>query len=199
MIELLLSDSPWVVYGLIPVLIVIARIVDVSVGTVRIVYIIRGHRVLAAILGFIESMIWLIAIVQIMQNITNPLYYITFAGGFAIGNYVGLFIEEKLAIGNSIIRIITQREADELVRSLNSAGYGVTHVDARGATSDVKIIYSVVKREDMPKVLRLVREYNPRAFYTIEDVQFVRQGIHSPSHFQSDDGFLNWLRIQKKK
>jgi len=199
MIELLLSDSPWIIYGLIPVLIFLARIVDVSVGTVRIVYLIRGHKMLAAGLGFVESIVWLIAVVQIMQNITNPLYYITFAGGFAAGNYVGLYIEEKLAIGNSILRIITQREASELVERLNDAGFGVTHVDAHGRSSEVKIIYSVVKRDDLKRVLKIVREFNPKAFYTIEDVQFVREGIYSPQHFQMSDGFLNWLRIQKKK
>lgn len=199
MFELLFSDSPWIIYGLIPVLIFLARIIDVSIGTVRIVYLIRGHKLLVAILGFAESIIWLVAVVQIMQNITNPLYYVTFAGGFATGNYVGLFIEEKLAIGNSILRIITQREASELVDKLNDAGFGVTHVDARGRTEEVKIIYSVVKRDDVKRVLKIVKETNPRAFYTIEDVQFVREGIYSPQHFQMSDGFLNWLRIQKKK
>ncbi len=199
MLELLFSDSPWVIYGLIPVLIIIARIIDVSIGTVRIIYLIRGHKMLAAVLGFFESIIWLVAIVQIMQNITNPLYYITFAGGFAIGNYIGLIIEEKLAIGNSILRIITQREASELVEKLYNAGFGVTHVDAYGKTSEVKIIYTVVKRDDLHRVLKIVREFNPKAFYTIEDVQFVREGIYSPRYFQMSDGFLNWLRIQKKK
>ncbi len=199
MLDVLVSDSPWVIYGVIPILIVMARIVDVSVGTIRIVYLIRGHKGLAASLGFVESLIWLVAVAQIMQNITNPLYYITFAGGFAAGNFVGLFIEEKLAIGNSIIRIITQREADELIEALRNAGYGVTHVDAHGATRAVKIVYSVVKREQAQKVLRIVREHNPKAFYTIEDVQFVRQEIQPRAHFQTNDGFLNWLRIQKKK
>lgn len=199
MFELLLSDSPWIIYGLIPVLIICARIIDVSVGTIRIIYLIRGHKFLVVLLGFVESIIWLIAVSQIIQNITNPFYYISFAGGFAAGNYVGLFIEEKLAIGNSIIRIITQREASELVERLYDAGFGVTHVDAHGKTSDVKIIYSVVKRDDLARVLKIVKSYNPKAFYTIEDVQSVREGIYSPQHFQINDGFLNWLRIQKKK
>jgi uncharacterized protein YebE (UPF0316 family) len=199
MFDFLVSDSPIVIYGVIPLLIFLARIVDVSIGTIRIVYLIRGHKLLVAILGFAESIIWLIAVVQIMQNMTNPLYYVMFAGGFAAGNFIGLQIEEKLAIGNSIIRIITQREASDLVDRLNQAGFGVTHVDAQGRVSDVKIIYSVVKREDLRRVLKIVKEYNPKAFYTIEDVQFVREGIHSPQHFQRNDGFLNWLRIQKKK
>jgi len=199
MFDLLMSDSPWIIYGLIPLLIFLARIVDVSIGTVRIVYLIRGHKMLVVFLGFIESLVWLVAVAQIIQNITNPLYYVTFAAGFAAGNYVGLYIEEKLAIGNSIIRIITHREANELVEKLYDAGFGVTHVDARGRTSEVKVIYSVVKRDDLKKVLRIVKEYNPKAFYTIEDVQNVREGIYSPQHFQMSDGFLNWLRIQKKK
>jgi len=197
--DLLASNSPWIAYGLIPILIFSARIIDVSVGTIRIVYLIRGHKGLAAGLGFVESIIWLVAVAQIMQNITNPLYYVTFAAGFAAGNYVGLFIEEKLAIGNSIVRIITQREAGDLIEKLKSAGFGVTHVDAQGATSDVKVIYSIVKREQMPRVLRIVKEHNPRAFYTIEDVQFVRHEVQPRAHFQMNDGFLNWLRIQKKK
>ncbi len=199
MLELFLTDSPWVIYGLIPVLIIIARIIDVSIGTVRIVYLIRGHKMLAAVLGFFESIIWLVAVVQIMQNITNPLYYVSFAGGFAVGNFIGLYIEEKLAIGNSIIRIITYREADELIEKLYDAGYGVTYVDAHGKTSEVKIIYSVVKRDNLSKVLKIVKEYNPKAFYTVEDVQYVREGLYAPQHYQMNYGFLNWLRIQKKK
>lgn len=199
MFELIISDSPWIIYGLIPILIFLARIVDVSIGTVRIVYLIRGQKALAALLGFFESIIWLIAVVQILQNITNPLYYITFAGGFAAGNYAGLFIEEKLAVGNSILRIITHREGSDLVEKLNDAGFGVTHVDAHGRSSEVKIIYSVVKRDDLKKVLKIVKEANPKAFYTIEDIQYVREGIYSPQHYQISDGFLNWLRIQKKK
>jgi len=199
MLDLLSMDSPWIAYGLIPLLIALARVLDVSIGTIRIVYLIRGHKALAAALGFFESLVWLLAVAQIMRNLTNLYYYLAFASGFALGNFVGLYIEEKLAIGTSIIRIITGRDATDLVERLNDAGYGVTHVDARGRSTNVKVIFSVVKRDDLPKVLKIVKACNPTAFYTVEDVQKVREGVYPTQHYQLNDKFLNWLRVQKKK
>lgn len=175
-----LSDPDFFSLVVLPVLIFIARILDVSFGTLRIIYVSRGMRTLAAIVGFFEVLIWIVAIGQVMQNLTNWVTYVAYSLGFSFGNYVGVSIEKKLAIGNLIIRVITRKEADELVKFLWSSGYGVTSVDARGETGPVKVIFSIVKRKKLPEVLAIIKRFNPNAFYTIEDVRFVNETFPAP-------------------
>jgi uncharacterized protein YebE (UPF0316 family) len=150
---------------ILPLLIFIARVLDVSLGTIRIVFI------------SIEVMIWLLAIGQIFQNLTNIVYYIAYASGFATGTFVGIFIEDKLSIGTEIVRIITRKEASRLIDVLKSEGYGVTSADAEGAYGQVNIIYTIVDRRDIQNVFRIIKKYNPYAFYTIEDIRFVSKRI----------------------
>jgi uncharacterized protein YebE (UPF0316 family) len=163
--------------GILAVLIFLARICDVSLSTLRIIYTSRGIRYLAPIIGFFEVLVWLVAMSQIINNLTNPVLYIAYAGGFAMGNFVGIFIEDKMAIGSVVIRIITQKDASSLLVHLKEAGYGITHVDALGAMGMVKIIFTIVRRKDIKPVLNIVSRCNPLAFYTIEDVRGVRKGV----------------------
>ncbi|MFA5323064.1 MAG: DUF2179 domain-containing protein [Smithella sp.] len=163
-------------FVVLPLVIFSTRICDVTLDTLRIIYVSRGIKFLAASIGFIEVLIWLFAITQIFKNLTNPLCYIAYAGGFAMGNYVGILIEERMAIGTVVIRIITQKDASELTKFLKSSGYGVTYVDAQGAQGPVKIIFTIVKRKNIEHVLEIIRLCNPLAFYTIEDVRSVREG-----------------------
>lgn len=162
---------------ILPVAIFTARICDVSLDTLRIIYVSRGLKFLAAQIGFFEVLIWLIAISQIISNLTNPVLYIAYAGGFAMGNYIGITIEEKMAIGTVVIRVITQKDSAQLVEVLSADGYGVTHADAQGAMGPVKIIFTIVKRKDISSVLDIIQRFNPLAFYTIEDIRSVRQGV----------------------
>ena len=164
----------WVV---LPLLIFAARIVDVSMQTVRIVFVSRGNRILAPLLGVFEVMIWLAAIGQSMRNLDNILCYVAYGGGFAAGTWIGMLIEEKLAIGTCLVRIITQKDASALIDALREADYGVTHVPAEGMRGKVSIVYSVVRRSCLPDVIRIIEEFNPRAFYTVETVRSVREGV----------------------
>ena len=120
-------------YGLLPAFIFIARVCDVSLGTLRIIFVSKGNKQIAPFLGFFEVLIWIVAISRIMQNLDNYLTYIAYAGGFATGNYVGMLIEERLAMGIQMIRVFTNKKAEELVQSLNSRGYGATSVKAQGS------------------------------------------------------------------
>ncbi len=181
-----LLNLPFFSWVVIPLLIVLARVVDVTLGTIRIIYISRGMKFLAPVFGFFEILVWLMAIGQIMQNLSNPVYYLAYAIGFAAGNMVGIFVEERLAVGKVILRIITQREATQLASHLRSAGYGVTTVDAEGAQGPVKLIFTVIDREKIKAVVDSVQTYNPRAFYSIEDVRSVREGIFPPTRRFSD-------------
>jgi uncharacterized protein YebE (UPF0316 family) len=139
----------------------------------------RGHRFIAPLLGFIQVMIWLIVIRQIFMNLSNFIYYFAYAGGFSVGTYVGMILEERLAVGYQVVRVITQREGIELIKDLRSKGFGVTSLDARGSEGNVNIIFTIVRRSAIPRVINIVRKFNPRAFYTIEDIRSVSEVFHA--------------------
>ena len=160
----------------------------------RLIFVSRGFKYLAPVVGFFEVLIWILVIGQIMQNLNNPVYYLAYAFGFAAGNLAGIFVEERLAVGRVILRIITQRDATELVRYLRSLGYGVTTVDAEGAYGPVKLIFTIIDRRKIESVVNSVQTYNPRAFYSIEDVRSVKEGIFPPSRRFSD-----LLRMRRKE
>ena len=168
----------WVV---LPILIFIAGVAYVSLGTLRIIFIARGRRFLSPLLGFFEVSIWLVAISQIMSNVSNIVAYMAYAAGFAVGNYVGIIIEEKMAIGNMIVRIILTKNDEALKKRLADAGFGVTTVDGRGIHEQVKIIYSIIRRKDLEKVEKIINESHSNAFYSVEDARSVVEGIFPKS------------------
>ena len=171
-----MSDGIWH-WVVIPLLICCARIVDVSIGTIRIMLIARGRKILPPLLGFVEVLIWLAAIRQILNNLDNVATYIGFAAGFALGNYIGMFIEEKLAMGSVVIRLITPKDSSELQLQLKKSGYGVTCIDAQGGTGQVSIIFTIVNRRDYPRVIDIINRFHPKAFYSVEDVRCVSEGV----------------------
>ena len=173
-------DEFWFTYVILPLLIFLSRVTDVTIGTLRIVMISRGQKLWAPLLGFFEIIIWLIAITRIMQNLDNWICYIAYGGGFATGNYVGLIVEEKLAMGNVQLQIITKKGAKELISRLRKEGFGITFHEAQGAKENVHVIYSIVKRTDLEMLIDIIRKYNPNAFYSISDVKFVNKGVYAP-------------------
>jgi len=183
----IITDSEIFKWIILPLLIVLARILDVCLGTIRIVFISKGLKYLAPIIGFFEVLIWLITIRVIMQNLNNIACYIAYGLGFAMGTFIGLQVEKRLAIGKSIIRIITQKNATELVEHLREKGFGVTSLDAHGAKGNVGVIYMIVRRHDLENVGTIIKKLNPNAFYTVEDVRMVSKGVfplkkvHRPS------------------
>ena len=191
-------DSNLFTLGLIPFLIFLARICDVSIGTIRIIFVSKGNKRIAPILGFFEVLIWITAISKIMQNLDNYVNYVAYAAGFATGNFVGMIIEEKLAVGIQMIRIITHQSGNELVQSLNSKGYGATSVEAKGAKGKVHLIYSIVQRQELDRVIQIIDTVNPKAFYTIEDIRSVNEGIFVPNKQRYIFPFTNILRQWRK-
>lgn len=191
-------DSDLFTYVLLPILIFMARICDVSIGTMRIIFVSKGKRNIAPILGFFEVLIWITAISKIMQNLDNYINYIAYAAGFATGNFIGMIIEEKLAMGILMIRVFAHERGPELVNTLNLSGYGATVVDAHGAREKVHLIYTIVQRNELDRVLNVINNFNPKAFYTIEDVKSVNEGIFSPRKHHSILPFNNVLREWRK-
>jgi len=170
-------DSGLFTYLVLPLLIFFARIFDVTLGTIRIVFVSRGKKFLAPLFGFFEVLIWLLAIGQIMKNLSNAVCYVAYAGGFAAGNFVGLYLEEKLAMGSQVIRAIISQDASELVESLRARGYGVTIVDGKGISGKVNLIFMIIKRSELRKVVGFIQEFHPGAFYSVEDVREVARGV----------------------
>ena len=164
----------WVI---LPVLIFCARICDVSLGTIRVIFITKGVRNIAPLIGFFEVIIWLLAIGQVMNNLTNVASYIAYGGGFAMGTFIGMRIEEKISLGLTSIRIITIEEPSQLVNYLRSQNYGVTTVDGEGSTGQVKMVFSIIRRQDLPDVVEVIKKLHPGAFYSIEDVKSVSEGV----------------------
>jgi uncharacterized protein YebE (UPF0316 family) len=159
----------------IPILIFLGRIVDVTVGTMRIIFVSRGLRFLSVAAGFVEIIVWLLAIRQIMGNLDHWVYYVSYAAGFSTGNFIGITIERHLAIGHIIVRVITQRDATELESHLRYHDYNLTSVDAEGESGPVKILFMVIRRKMLPEVVWTIKKFNPLAFYTVEDLRFVSQ------------------------
>ena len=171
------ADSFALTYVAIPALIFLSRVADVTLGTLRIVFVSKGLKLLAPLLGFFEILIWLMAMTKIFQNLDNWFYFIAYAGGFAMGNYVGLKLEERLALGYVNIRIITQKSGADLIKNLSEGGYGVTYMHAHGSMGDVNVIYCVIKRKNITDITKIIKAFNPNAFYTLEDIRFANLGV----------------------
>jgi uncharacterized protein YebE (UPF0316 family) len=181
-------------YLIIPVLIFMARIMDVSIGTMRVIFVSRGFKLFAAFCGFFEVLIWIIAITQIIKNLNNPLYYIAYAGGFATGNYIGMVLEEKIALGTVLLRIVIPHEIPELEKYLRESKYGLTVLEAKGLYNEVKILFTVLPRKEVDKVLCYIEKINPNVFYTVEDIRYFNKKTDSMSRDpKMSRGFLQSL------
>lgn len=170
-------DSNLFTYLILPGAIFIARIADVTLGTLRIMFVAKGMKHIAPIIGFFEIFIWVLAISRIFQDLENWAAYIAYAGGFATGNYLGMLLEERLALGHEMIRVVTKSEAENLVDILKVKGFGVTYIQATGVEGAVGVVYIIVKRSMVKDVLKLINNYNPKAFYTIEEIKYVNKEV----------------------
>ncbi|OHB68506.1 MAG: hypothetical protein A2Y77_08670 [Planctomycetes bacterium RBG_13_62_9] len=194
----MVPQSGWFAWVILPLLIFLARIMDVSVGTVRLIFVSRGLKYLAPIAGFFEVLIWILAIGQIMQNLSNPLCYVAYAGGFATGNFIGIMIVERLSLGMVLVRIITPKPIDGLVECLKERQYGVTSIDGQGANGPVQVVFTIVPRREAGAVVTLIKRLNPHAFYTIEEVDHVERGVFPITRDWRHVPFLGLLRPFRK-
>ena len=157
-------------FVLLPLLIFFARICDVSINTIRIIYMLGGRRYTATLLGFFEAFIWLLVIREIFQHLDNWLCYVAYPAGFASGIFVGMIIEERIAYGKVIVRIITRKDIQVLRDFLIGAGYRFTVVPGSGAEGPESVVFTVLERQQLEKLLVNLKEILPTAFYTVEKV-----------------------------
>jgi uncharacterized protein YebE (UPF0316 family) len=146
MVDSLLFSLDMYTWFILPLFIFLARILDVSLGTVRIVLVTKGLKYFAPIFGFFEVFVWLLAIGQIMKNLTNIFLYVAYAGGFAVGTFVGIQLENRLSLGKVVVRIITRKEASKLIQLLRTHHHTFTVADAKGVSGSVHIIYTIIAR-----------------------------------------------------
>jgi uncharacterized protein YebE (UPF0316 family) len=185
-------------YVILPIMIFCARIVDVTMGTIRVIFISKGIRYLAPVIGFFEVIIWLLAIGQVMNNLTNAVSYIAYGAGFAAGTYIGMYIEEKISLGLTSVRIITKRDPQELMKYLRSHNYGVTTVDGEGGTGKVKMIFTIIRRQDLAHVVGIIQQFHPNAFYSVEEVKSVAEGVFPKKPSRGVFSWIDSLRFYRK-
>lgn len=162
---------------MLPAFIFVAEMCVVTISTMRTIFVARGMKLLAPLLGFFEVSIWLFAIGQVMSNLSDWSCSAAFAGGFTLGNFLGILLEEKLAMGSLVVRIITSRDPAELIADLRSAGYGVTCVDGQGSQGPVRIVLSVIRRKELDRVLCLARRFDPKVFYSVDDLHSAAESV----------------------
>lgn len=164
------------------------RVVDVSMGTVRMILGVRGYRGQAATIGFFEVLIWLIAVGAALQHLTSILHIVGYAGGFAVGNYAGIWLESRFALGTSVVRATFREDrqgeaprSHQTAEALRAAGFAVTELTGRGREQPVQILNVVTKRRLVNDVMRIVQAHDSDAFVTVEEVRATRGGYFRPA------------------
>jgi uncharacterized protein YebE (UPF0316 family) len=184
----------WVV---LPLVIYFARMTDVTLGTLRIVMISKGKRKIVPIIGFFEVLLWLIAIGQIMQNLSNVMCYFAWAAGYATGTFLGLTIEQALAIGTQVIRVITNKNSDDFLEDLKKKKHGFTVIDGQGAMGPVKVIFIVAERKNVKEISEFIDHHLPGSFYSVEDIRETNQGVFNESNTRKLDFARVLLPLRK--
>lgn len=160
----------------ITILIFVLRVSDMTLDTLRVLFVIRGRKSLAWILGFFQSALWVIAITSVLSNLDNPWNIVAYASGFATGNVVGITIEQSLAIGHSHMQIISQRLGSAIVEKVREMGYAATELPARGRDGTVSVISCSLRRRDINEMRNVVQVIDPQAFITVEDIRPIHRG-----------------------
>ncbi len=173
MLESMFSMQAWMAAGLIFSL----RVADMTLDTLRMLMVMRSKKKLAWVLGFFQSLIFIVAISSVLSGANNILSIIGYAAGFATGNVVGMWIEERLAIGHIQLTIVSPNLGTAVAERLRSEGYAITEIPARGRDGAVTLLSSSVLRKNADKVRQIVNEVDASAFITAEDVRPVRHGF----------------------
>lgn len=169
---------PFVLSGLF---IFLARVADMSLGTLRILMLMRGRSLHASLIGFIESLLYITALGEVIKRLDNPLNLVFFAAGFAAGNFVGSFIEERIALGYVNVQIISVESYNTLQTTLRNAGFGVTSVECCGKDGVHHILYVLLRRRDLTRLMKLISSEDQKAFVSIIDARKILGGFFPPS------------------
>jgi uncharacterized protein YebE (UPF0316 family) len=188
-----LFASPW---GAL--LIFCLRIVDVSCDTMRVIFAIRGKRGIAAMLGFIQALVWIFAVANAVKHLNSPLHVIGYAGGYATGTFVGVSLEQAIAYGVATVRIVTKHAGAQIAEALRQQGYGVTEYPGIGRDGNVEIVHSVVQRSHLSDVLTIVNANDQDAFVTVEEPKVLSGGIIATREWPVGGSFVRWVKGRQR-
>jgi uncharacterized protein YebE (UPF0316 family) len=174
------------------------RIVDVSCDTMRVIFAIRGKRGIAASLGFVQALVWIVAVGAAVKHLDSALHILGYAGGYAMGTYVGITIEKTIAYGVATVRIVSKRAGVEIAEALRDRGYGVTEFPGFGRDGAVEILNSVVLRRHLTDVLRIVTDRDTDAFVTVEEPKVLRGGMIAPSDWRLGGPVVRWMKARAR-
>ena len=144
------------------------RVIDQSLGTMRSLLVNKNRTVYAALIGLVESVIWILAISQVIKDIDDPVLITAYAAGFAAGTILGSYIESIVGVGNIVVRVFCPAESPSVAESLRKDGYGVTVIDGEGKDGPVKIYLCVIPRRKLKEVLNTIQEINPNTYVTTD-------------------------------
>ena len=173
MLNLLIFSNVWVgtlvIFGL--------RVLNMALDTLRMLFMLRGKKALSWVFGFIVSLLYVLLLTSVLSNLNNPMFILAYAAGFATGGVVGMWIEERLAIGFTNIQVISPRLGVVMAQKLRENGFAVTEIPARGKDGMVSMLSLSVRRKQVVEVEKIINEYDDGAFVTLEDVRPVRRGF----------------------
>lgn len=162
---------------LLPFIIFFGRIVDVTLGTLRIIFVSKGEKYLAPIIGFFEVLIWIVVISEIFSRANDVTAYLAYAGGYAAGNFVGILIEQRIAFGVLLCRAYTTKNGKELVNILSAQNFGATLIQGSGSLGEIDIVETVVERKMLKKLDKIFNAFDSNIFYISEDIRAKQRGI----------------------
>ena len=144
------------------------RLADQSLGTMRALLVSKNKPIYAALIGLVESAIWIVAISQVIKDIDDPVLIGAYATGFAAGTILGTYIERIVGVGNIVVRVFTASNSPSIAETLRDNGHGVTVIDGEGKEGPVKIYLCVIPRRKLKSVLNMIEEINPNAYITTD-------------------------------
>jgi uncharacterized protein YebE (UPF0316 family) len=174
------------------------RIIDVSCDTMRVIFAIRGKRAIAAALGFIQALVWIFAVGNAVKHLNSVLHVFGYAGGYAMGTYIGVSLEQAIAYGVATVRIVTKRAGIGIAAALREQGYGVTESQGAGRDGAVDVLNSVVQRRHLDDVLSLVTTMDGEAFVTVEEPRVLLGGSIATREWAVGGPLGRWMRLRQR-
>jgi uncharacterized protein YebE (UPF0316 family) len=174
------------------------RIVDVSCDTMRVIFAIRGKRVIAAVLGFVQALVWIYAVGNAVKHLDSFWHVFGYASGYAMGTFVGISIERAIAYGVATVRVVSKHAGVEIAEHLRAQGYGVTEFPGFGRDGSVEILNSVVHRSHLDDVLAVIEQWDPDAFVTVEEPKVLRGGSMATKEWRLGGSLVQWMKSRQR-
>lgn len=188
-----LFASPW---GALAIFLL--RIIDVSCDTMRVIFAIRGKRAIAAALGFVQALVWIFAVGNAVKHLGSILHVLGYAGGYAMGTFVGVSLEQAIAYGVATVRIVSRTAGVEIANALRESGHGVTVFPGVGRDGAVEILNSVVQRGHLSDVLDIITKQDKEAFVTVEEPKVLRGGSLATREWRLGGPFVRWMKGRQR-